>query len=101
MGAVASRLADRVILTADNSRSEDTSSIINQILSGITSKESAARVAQILDREEAIAAAITASAHGDVVVVAGKGHEATQEIAGRVTDFDDAAVARRILGAGK
>jgi UDP-N-acetylmuramoyl-L-alanyl-D-glutamate--2,6-diaminopimelate ligase len=101
MGAVASQLADRVILTADNSRSEDTSSIIDQIMAGISAKNLAAPVTQILDREEAIAEAIAASVRGDVVVIAGKGHETTQEIAGLVTEFDDAAVARRILGAGK
>ena len=101
MGAVASQLADRVILTADNSRSEDTSSIIDQIMAGISAKKVAAPVTQILDREEAIAEAIAASVRGDVVVIAGKGHETTQEIAGLVTEFDDAAVARRILGAGK
>ncbi len=101
MGAVASQLADRVILTADNSRSEDTSSIIDQIMAGISAKKVAAPVIQILDREEAIAEAIAASVRGDVVVIAGKGHEMTQEIAGLVTEFDDAAVARRILGAGK
>ena len=101
MGAVASQLADRVILTADNSRSEDTSSIIDQIMAGISAKKVAAPVIQILDREEAIAEAIAASVRGDVVVIAGKGHETTQEIAGLVTEFDDAAVARRILGAGK
>ena len=101
MGAVASQLADRVILTADNSRSEDTSSIIDQIMAGISAKKVAAPVIQILDREEAIAEAIAASVRGDVVVIAGKGHEMTQEIAGLVTEFDDVAVARRILGAGK
>lgn len=101
MGAIASELADRVILTADNSRSEDTASIIDQIMNGISTKKSAVPVAQILDREEAIAEAITTSVRGDVVLIAGKGHETTQEIAGRITDFDDAAVARRILGAAK
>ena len=101
MGAIASELADRVILTADNSRSEDTASIIDQIMNGIATKKSSVSVAQILDREEAIAEAISASVRGDVVLIAGKGHETTQEIAGRITDFDDAAVARRILGAAK
>jgi len=101
MGAIASELADRVILTADNSRSEDTASIVDQIMNGIATKKSSVSVAQILDREEAIAEAISASVRGDVVLIAGKGHETTQEIAGRITDFDDAAVARRILGAAK
>ncbi|HEX2651659.1 MAG TPA: UDP-N-acetylmuramoyl-L-alanyl-D-glutamate--2,6-diaminopimelate ligase [Burkholderiales bacterium] len=94
MGGVASRLADRVILTSDNPRSEDPAQIIEAIRRG-TSGE----VATDPDRESAIRAAIAGADERDVVLLAGKGHEATQEIAGRRLPFSDAAVAAAALGA--
>lgn len=84
MGEVAKRLADRVLVTSDNPRSEDPLAIIRQI--GIADSEA--------DRGRAIQKAIVDSAPSDVVLIAGKGHESTQEIAGKRLPFSDAAVAR-------
>jgi UDP-N-acetylmuramoyl-L-alanyl-D-glutamate--2,6-diaminopimelate ligase len=94
MGAVASRLADRVMLTSDNPRSEDPLAIIDAIRRGTTG-----RVAADSDRESAIRSAIAEADGADVILVAGKGHETTQEIAGRRTPFSDLDVAAAALGA--
>jgi len=93
MGAVASRLADRVLLTSDNPRGEDPLAIIDAIRRGTTGK-----VAADPDRESAIHAAIAEAGGTDVILVAGKGHETSQEIAGRRTPFSDLAVAAAALG---
>jgi UDP-N-acetylmuramoyl-L-alanyl-D-glutamate--2,6-diaminopimelate ligase len=97
MGEIARRLADDVIVTSDNPRSEDPEAIIDEILEGAGSD-----VAHDADREAAIARAIGEAGPGDVVVIAGKGHEQGQEFAGgRKIPFDDVSVARAILrGAG-
>ena len=97
MGAIARRLADDVIVTSDNPRSEDPEAIIHEILEG-----AGPDVAHDADREAAIAQAIGEAGPGDVVVIAGKGHEQGQEFAdGRKIPFDDVSVARAILrGAG-
>jgi UDP-N-acetylmuramoyl-L-alanyl-D-glutamate--2,6-diaminopimelate ligase len=93
MGEIACRLADRVIVTSDNPRSEDPESIIDEILVG--ADRSATRE---VDRRVAIAAAISDAGPGDVVVIAGKGHEQGQEFeGGRKLPFDDVTVAREIL----
>ena len=93
MGEIASRLADRVIVTSDNPRSEDPEAIIKEILAGI-----AREVRWLVDRREAITEAIGGSDPGDVVVIAGKGHEQGQEFAGgRKIPFDDVSVARDVL----
>lgn len=93
MGAIVSRLADRVVLTSDNPRGEDPMAILRDIRAGVG-------VAHELepDRARAIAAAIAGAAAADVVLVAGKGHETTQEIAGRRLPFSDIDVARAALG---
>ncbi len=93
MGEIATRLADRVIVTSDNPRSEDPEAIIDQILAG------AGPVAEHnVDRREAIERAIADAHSGDVVVIAGKGHEQGQEFAdGHKVPFDDASVAREVL----
>ncbi|HEY2936416.1 MAG TPA: UDP-N-acetylmuramoyl-L-alanyl-D-glutamate--2,6-diaminopimelate ligase [Gaiellaceae bacterium] len=91
MGRVASRLADRVIVTSDNPRGEDPQAIIDEILAG------APRADVEPDRAAAIELALTGAREGDVVVIAGKGHELGQEIGGRVTPFDDRAVAADVL----
>ena len=104
MGEIATRLADRAIATSDNPRSEDPEAIIDEILAG-----AGPRAAHNVDRREAIAQAIGEAGPGDVVVIAGKGHEQGQEFeAGRKIPFDDVTVAREILrgasvsaGAGK
>ena len=96
MAAIAERLADRVIVTDDNPRGEDGDAIVAQILSGFAAP-SAVRVQR--DRACAIADAIAGAGADDVVLVAGKGHEAYQEIAGVQRPFDDMAHARRALEA--
>jgi UDP-N-acetylmuramoyl-L-alanyl-D-glutamate--2,6-diaminopimelate ligase len=105
MGAAAARLADRVVITSDNPRSEDPEAIIAAIAAGADEArlEGAARareVERILDRRAAIEDAIAGAGSGDVVVIAGKGHETYQEIAGGVKlPFDDREVAREALRA--
>ncbi|HLZ97517.1 MAG TPA: UDP-N-acetylmuramoyl-L-alanyl-D-glutamate--2,6-diaminopimelate ligase [Steroidobacteraceae bacterium] len=95
MGAVADELADRIIVTDDNPRSENPRSITGGITAGITAH--AVRV--INDRSEAIAAALTEAAAGDVVLIAGKGHEDYQIYGGERRSFSDRTEALRHLGA--
>jgi UDP-N-acetylmuramoyl-L-alanyl-D-glutamate--2,6-diaminopimelate ligase len=93
MGRIARRLADRVIVTSDNPRSEDPEAIIAAILSG-----SGPHIEHNADRREAIELALGTAAPGDVVVIAGKGHEQGQEFAdGLKLPFDDVTVARELL----
>lgn len=86
MGGIAARLADRVIVTDDNPRGEDAGAIVADILAGMPADVS---VAVVSDRAEAIRMAITEADAGDVVLVAGKGHENYQEIGGRRLPFSD------------
>ncbi len=95
MGAVAARMSDRVFLTSDNPRSEQPLDIIADIERGLVGAQAPRSV--IPDREEAIERAIREAAPGDVVVIAGKGHERYQEIGTRTLPFDDGAVARAAL----
>jgi len=95
MGAIADRLADRVVLTSDNPRSEPPDFILAQILAGVTGRD---EVAVIADRAQAIAHAVAQAAPQDVVVIAGKGHEDYQEVAGERRPFSDAVVALAELG---
>jgi UDP-N-acetylmuramoyl-L-alanyl-D-glutamate--2,6-diaminopimelate ligase len=101
MGMVAARLSDGVIITSDNPRSEDPDRIIEDIKRGIPGSPQAglraASVVAITDRAEAIAQAVTHAEAGDLVLIAGKGHEKYQQIGDRVLPFDDAAVARDAL----
>jgi UDP-N-acetylmuramoyl-L-alanyl-D-glutamate--2,6-diaminopimelate ligase len=98
MGEVAASLADRVVITADNSRSEDTCAIIAAVREGTNHTATAATEVKVEpDRAMAIADALGAAGAGDIVVIAGKGHETTQTIGDTVTPFDDREVARRIL----
>ncbi len=105
MGAIAARMADLVFVTSDNPRSEDPERIIAEIMAGVAGAERegaqrAARVLALSDRRLAIERAIAAGAAGDVIVIAGKGHEQGQEFAdARKLPFDDATVAREALGA--
>lgn len=93
MGAIACRLADDVTVTSDNPRSEDPEAIIAEILKGTNGA-----ITHEVDRRAAIAAAIGAAGPGDVVVIAGKGHEQGQEFADGVKlPFDDVLVARAAL----
>jgi UDP-N-acetylmuramoyl-L-alanyl-D-glutamate--2,6-diaminopimelate ligase len=95
MGAIAEKLADVAIVTDDNPRGEDGDAIVAAILDGFANRE-AARVMR--DRAAAIRDAIGAATDADVVLIAGKGHEPYQEIAGVKHPFDDTAVARAALG---
>ncbi len=95
MGAIADELADRIILTDDNPRSEDPAAITAAIASGIKSHP----IRVIHDRGEAIAAALAAAAAEDVVLVAGKGHEDYQIYGDRRRAFSDRSEALRLLGA--
>lgn len=99
MGAAAARVADVIVVTSDNPRSEDPAVIAEQIRSGIATAEEA-RVGTIeveLDRAAAIARVIALAREGDVVMIAGKGHETTQTVGDRVVDFDDRSTARAML----
>lgn len=98
MGAVTALRADIVVVTSDNPRSEDPLAIIDQILEGVIAERAEGADAVIPDRAEAIAHVLGAARPGDVVVIAGKGHETGQEIAGRKIPFDDRVVAAEILG---
>jgi UDP-N-acetylmuramoyl-L-alanyl-D-glutamate--2,6-diaminopimelate ligase len=96
MGEIAARSADEVVVTSDNPRSEDPEAILAEILAGIDRDDVRAEV----DRRVAIAQAIGLASDGDVVVIAGKGHEQGQEFAdGHKVPFDDATVAREALRA--
>ena len=100
MGAVAGRLCDLIVITSDNPRSEDPNRIIEEIQRGITPdtrRDSAQALLTIVDRGAAIAKAIELARSGDVVLVAGKGHEKYQVIGDRTLPFDDVAVAREAL----
>ncbi|HET7690331.1 MAG TPA: UDP-N-acetylmuramoyl-L-alanyl-D-glutamate--2,6-diaminopimelate ligase [Nocardioidaceae bacterium] len=89
MGEIASRLADVLVVTDDNPRSEDPAAIRAAVLAGATGS---ADVHEVGDRREAIRLAVSLAREGDVVVIAGKGHESGQEVDGVVTPFDDREV---------
>ncbi len=97
MGAAAARLADRVYLTSDNPRSEDPMAILAQIVEGARASGGAGALQVIEDRRAAIRAAILESGAGDLVLIAGKGHEDTQIVGERVRPFSDREEARRVL----
>ena len=92
MGEVVTRLADRAIVTSDNPRSEEPETIIDEIRAGMDGEETVQP-----DRAAAIALAVEAAGEGDVVVIAGKGHEQGQEFRDRTIPFDDREVARDVL----
>ena len=99
MGEIAARLADIAIVTSDNPRSEDPEAIIAEIIAGVGDPQS---LEAVTDRREAIARAVERACPGDVVVIAGKGHEQGQEFAdGHKIPFDDMTVAREALAAGR
>jgi UDP-N-acetylmuramoyl-L-alanyl-D-glutamate--2,6-diaminopimelate ligase len=99
MGAVAGRLSDLIVVTSDNPRSEDPARIIEEIQRGITpdTRRDAGQLLTIADRGAAIAKAIETAKPGDLVLIAGKGHEKYQVIGDRTLPFDDTAVARGAL----
>jgi UDP-N-acetylmuramoyl-L-alanyl-D-glutamate--2,6-diaminopimelate ligase len=100
MGAVAGRLSDLIILTSDNPRSEEPGRIIEEIRRGITAdtrRDSSQRILTEPERRAAIERAIEEARAGDVVLIAGKGHEKSQVIGSQVLPFDDVAVASDAL----
>jgi UDP-N-acetylmuramoyl-L-alanyl-D-glutamate--2,6-diaminopimelate ligase len=99
MGAAAAELADVAIFTSDNPRSEDPLAILRDMLAGTLTVPIQDRAHVIIepDRASAIAMAIGGAAKGDVVLIAGKGHERGQYVAGQVIPFDDREVAARVL----
>ncbi len=99
MGAIGRRLSDVCIVTSDNPRSEDPEAIIGEIVAGAA--DGPADLVVQADRRAAITDAIAMASPGDVVLIAGKGHEPGQEAGGVVTPFDDRDVAREVLGAGR
>lgn len=101
MGALAARYADQVIVTSDNPRSEDPEFIIGQIMAGIASAGAQSRTEKIADRRQAIHRALAMAGPGDVILVAGKGHETYQILADRTIHFDDREVVREWAGGGQ
>ncbi len=94
MGAAASAESDFTIVTTDNPRGEAPETIIDEIMAGVVGGSDVRRV---IERREAIEAALRAATPGDVIVIAGKGHETTQVVGDRVVPFDDRAVVREIV----
>jgi UDP-N-acetylmuramoyl-L-alanyl-D-glutamate--2,6-diaminopimelate ligase len=91
MAKVASELSDRVILTSDNPRSENPEAIIDEMMKGIVPLKMG-RVLSIVNRKEAIRTAVSICKKGDIILIAGKGHEKYQEIKGIKYPFDDKKV---------
>ncbi len=100
MGRLSAALSDLTIVTSDNPRSEDPQAIVDDILAGVRESDpSGAKHVVEVDRARAIARAIGGAGAGDIVLIAGKGHEAYQLIAGVKHNFDDRSVARAALEA--
>jgi UDP-N-acetylmuramoyl-L-alanyl-D-glutamate--2,6-diaminopimelate ligase len=99
MGLVAARLSDVVVITSDNPRNEDPARIIEEVMRGAEPeiRQSQARMLTVVDRADAIRTAVREAAAGDLILIAGKGHEKTQEIGGVSLPFDDIALARAAL----
>ena len=96
MAQEAARQSDKVILTSDNPRFEDPQEIINEMLEGLSAQQSK-KTLSIVDRKEAIRTAIMLAEKGDVILIAGKGHEDYQEIAGVKHHFDDREIVEEIF----
>ena len=97
MGRVAGELADFSVLTSDNPRKEVPRAIISQIEEGFPRAGEAGKYEVVEDRREAINRVLAMAEAGDIVVIAGKGHETYQEFADTVISFDDREVAREYL----
>ena len=100
MAQEAVKQSDRVIITSDNPRFEEPQDIINDMLSGLDQKQMK-KVVSIIDRREAIKTACMLAEKGDVILIAGKGHEDYQEVKGVKHHFDDREVVREIFGVAK
>ncbi|MEW5786083.1 MAG: UDP-N-acetylmuramoyl-L-alanyl-D-glutamate--2,6-diaminopimelate ligase, partial [Bacillota bacterium] len=99
MGEAAGRYSDLAIVTDDNPRAEDPARIVQEVLPGLQRCLPAEGYRVIHDRKEAIAAALQAARSGDLVLIAGKGHEAEQVYCNRVIPFSDRQVARELITA--
>lgn len=88
MASIACRMSDKVILTSDNPRSEEPQTIIDEMMEGVGG-EYFKKTISILDRAQAIKTAVSMAEKGDIILIAGKGHEKYQEIKGVRHDFDD------------
>lgn len=99
MAREAARLSDRVILTSDNPRFENPLDILHDMEAGLDSPELREKTVSIADRREAIASAVSGASRGDVILIAGKGHEDYQEIRGIKHHFDDAEIVRGLFAA--
>ena len=99
MGEIAAELADLVVVTDDNPRGEEPAAIRREIVAGATAGGGAAQIVEIADRRVAIGHAVAWAGPGDVVLVAGKGHETGQRGAGEVRPFDDRVELARALEA--
>lgn len=98
MGKIAAKYSDHVMVTSDNPRTEDPPLILRDIEAGLLEDGvSQERYEMIPDRREAIRKAIEMASPGDVVLIAGKGHETYQLIGGVVHDFDDRIVAKEVI----
>jgi UDP-N-acetylmuramoyl-L-alanyl-D-glutamate--2,6-diaminopimelate ligase len=97
MGIAAARLADYVVVTSDNPRSEEPGAILEEILEGVDAERAGGADAAIVNRREAIVHVLGEAKDGDVVVIAGKGHETGQQFADVTIPFDDREVAREVL----
>ena len=95
MGEIAQRYSDLAILTSDNPRTEDPTIIIEEVVAGMS--EGGGRYEIVPDRREAIAKALDLVGEGDILLVAGKGHETMQILGTELHHFDDRAVVREIL----
>jgi UDP-N-acetylmuramoyl-L-alanyl-D-glutamate--2,6-diaminopimelate ligase len=98
MGAIAAKFADHVVVTSDNPRSESPATIARNIIDGIGAHSANTIVSTEIDRRLAIQLALKSARSGDIVVIAGKGHEKYQTIGNDVLPFDDVATVREILG---
>ena len=96
MGQIASELCDKVIFTSDNPRYEDPTKIISEMMKGVAA-ENFKKILKITIRKEAITMAKKLVRQGDIVLIAGKGHESYQEIKGNLYPFNDLKIAQQIF----
>jgi UDP-N-acetylmuramoyl-L-alanyl-D-glutamate--2,6-diaminopimelate ligase len=95
MGRAACRLSDHVVITSDNPRFEEPQAIIKDIEKGVNKEFTNYDI--VIDRRKAIERALKLASHGDIVVIAGKGHENYQIVKDKVLNFDDRKIAREVM----
>ena len=96
MGHIASALSTKVVFTSDNPRTEDPAIIIEEIEKGVE-PQNFKKTLSIVDRKQAIKTACQLAKAGDIILIAGKGHETYQEVNGKRTDFDDFKIVKELL----